>query len=234
MVQTLDAVLIALMHGIDAQESRPALRRGLAPLADGDGGGARVLIGGVPFPVAGGLAQPVNLRDRDGRQTLESRISVIVKGALEQFLSGRSAQVLVRVVAFGQQFDVGGCVARGEAASAVGFRFHFLTLPIGADQPCGLGPAQARHLGHIASHQPFGRTRELGVIVMAKRALDPAVDFGPVARHKAHLLAGFQKRPDLLQTQLVGIFHADGQSPACGPSGSSCVRNKAWLQAHLV
>ena len=95
-------------------------------------------------------------------------MSVIVKGALQQLLGGRSAQALVRVVDCGQLFDVGGRIARGEAAPAVGLGLHVPAVPVNADQPCGLGSSQTGHLGRIAAHQPFGRTRELGVIVMAK------------------------------------------------------------------
>jgi len=51
VIQPLVTILVALMHGIDAQVSRLALGPRLAPLADGDGCRPRRLIAGVALPV---------------------------------------------------------------------------------------------------------------------------------------------------------------------------------------
>ena len=56
VIEALDALSVALMHGIDPQESGTPLRIGPAPLADGHRGGTSVLIGRVLLAVAEGFA----------------------------------------------------------------------------------------------------------------------------------------------------------------------------------
>jgi len=52
VVQAFAAILVALMHGVDAQVSRLALRLWFAPLADGDRCRPRGLVAGVALAVS--------------------------------------------------------------------------------------------------------------------------------------------------------------------------------------
>ena len=59
---------VALMHRIQAQIAGPSARRGLAPLADGHGGGPRFGVVQAPLAVALALAQVVKMGHGDGGQ----------------------------------------------------------------------------------------------------------------------------------------------------------------------
>src|SRR3984885_11949730 len=68
--------------------------------------------------------------------------------------------------------------------------------------------------------------------------MHPLIQLRAVLGLECHSITALQKYPDLLQALSSFCFHADDQLPACGssvsPSGSSCIRNKPLLQAHLV
>ena len=60
-VDALAATPVAEMHGVDAQESGPAIGPGLAVHADGDGCGAGLAEGEAAGPVGPGLADVVDV-----------------------------------------------------------------------------------------------------------------------------------------------------------------------------
>src|ERR1700681_2848937 len=73
------------------------------------------------------------------------------------------------------------------------------------------------------------------LLLLTEHPCQPLIDFRSMGRLKRNLSAGLQERPDLIQTQSLGILHADFQSPACGlrsSPGSFCVRNTSSVQAH--
>src|SRR5215472_3389599 len=76
VIQPFAAILVALMHGVDVQVSGQALRPRLAPLADGDGCRPRRLVAGVALAVCLRVAQSVQVRYRDPRQTLVGGLPV--------------------------------------------------------------------------------------------------------------------------------------------------------------
>ena len=63
--------------------------------------------------------------------------------------------------------------------------------------------------------------------LLPQRLLHPTVYLLPALARKPDLIASLQKRLDLFQVQLLRLFHADDQPPACriSPPGSSCMRN---------
>ena len=88
------------------------------------------------------------------------------------------------------------------------------------------------HLDQILPQQPFGGAVLAAVAVLAERARHPGVDLGPPFAFESNLFAGVEKLLDLLQVQLAGVLHVDGQSPACplpDPLGSSCMRQDLVL-----
>jgi hypothetical protein len=96
------------VHGIDAQKAGMAVRRRLAPFADGDRRGPGPLV--VAQTVARALAQVVEVAVGQLRQPLELRLAVNLELALEDVPRGRTAELLVCLVDRGQQFDIGGRV----------------------------------------------------------------------------------------------------------------------------
>jgi hypothetical protein len=103
------------------------------------------------------------------------------------------------LVHFGQPFDVGARGAIRKSMPPISSRLHFAALLVTPNQARHLRPAQPGHLGQVAPQQSPGCTRELAVVVLTQPAVDPGIQLLPVLGLKAHLLAGFQKRPHLLQ-----------------------------------
>lgn len=116
VVHALDAVMIALVDAVDADEAGAAL--GLRGLPDRDGDGPA---GSGRFPVAARVAvarrvaQVVQVRDRDVGQPLVAAIAVDQPGALAQVAGGRPAQALVHGIEPGQRGDVALGVAARKA-----------------------------------------------------------------------------------------------------------------------
>src|SRR5580698_1717120 len=93
VIQAFDAVLVALMNGVDAQIAGAALRPRFAPLADGAQRGPRRLITGVALAVNVRVAEPIDLRHRYARHALVGRLAVFAELALQYPLRRRAAQV---------------------------------------------------------------------------------------------------------------------------------------------
>ena len=93
VIQTLGAVAVALMHGVDPQIPGPALRARFAPLADGNWRGPCRLIAGIAFAVSLGVAEAVDLRHRDLGDALEGSLAVFfdTRAAESVWSPGRSS-----------------------------------------------------------------------------------------------------------------------------------------------
>jgi len=240
VIQTLDAVAVAPMHGVDAQISRTPLRLRFAPLADRYRRGPGGLITGVTFAVRLGIAEPVNLRHRDLRQALEGRLTIVVILALQNPLRRRTAQIAVALVHIGEQFHIRPGVAGGEFPPLIRSRLYLSAGGIACDQPRHLRPAQSRHAGDIPPHQSLFHSAEACVLETNQRPFRPAVYPGPTLPGESYPSGALQKRPNLLQTARLRIVHADNQFPASRfpsfmlilcenptpASGSSCVRQE--------
>src|SRR5438874_355276 len=235
VIHTFGTVLIALMHRIDPQIAGLALRIGSPPLADRDQRGTCLGVAQPAFAIASPLAQIVQMRYRDRGQPLVLWLPVLVIFAFQNAFRGRAAQRLVRFIDRRQPLDIGPPIALRKAVPPVAPLFDFAAPQVTADQPRHLRAAQSRQLLHVTPQQPAIAAALLPIAVNLQSAADPPVDLLSFLALKMDLFTGFQKRPDLLQAQSLCLPHPDLQSSACPPSsGSSCVRNKPPVQAHLA
>lgn len=114
VIDTLHAILIALMHAIDADIAWPPIRLRGAALADRHAGGPR--LGPVPPRTLGRGPAPqvVQVGDRNPRQPLEARIPEHTTGAFHQLLGGEARHGTMQRIHVGQQGHVRGGKAAGE------------------------------------------------------------------------------------------------------------------------
>ncbi len=110
MVQALAFGGAALVHGVDAQVARNAVRRGLPALADRDLRGPRLLVMEGLVAVLRAGAQVVQLAVRDAGQPLELALAVDLELAFQNVLGRRPAQTLVRPADPRQKGNVLVCI----------------------------------------------------------------------------------------------------------------------------
>ena len=115
VVEPFEAVLVALVNAVDADE--PSASLGGRGAAFGDGSGLTLGLGPVkPLgPVAGLSAQVVQVRHRQTRQALVACIAVERIGALHDLLGGRSREGAMQCIGLGQQGHIGGAELAGKA-----------------------------------------------------------------------------------------------------------------------
>src|SRR5665213_1569427 len=123
------------MHRIETQKTRFPARIGLAPIADRHRRGAGFGVVEPPLAIALTVAQVVEMAVGYLRQALELGLAVDLELALENGLRGRPGEGLVGLVDRGQQLDVGPCVARRKAVSAILGYPHLTAGCIAGDQP---------------------------------------------------------------------------------------------------
>src|SRR5665213_1423480 len=134
------------MHRIETQKPRFPARIGLAPLTDGNRSGSRPGVVEQPLAIALAVAQVVEMAVGYLRQTLELGLAVDLKLALENRHGGWPGEGLMGLVDRGQQLDVGPCVARRKAVSAILGYPHLTAGCIAGDQPRNLRPAKTAQL----------------------------------------------------------------------------------------
>ena len=236
VIDTLGTLAVALMDGVDAQISGAAVRLGLAPLADRDDCGTGWMIAGVAFAISLGVAEPVELRHREPRQTFVDSLVILAVFAFQYPFCCRTAEIPVSLVHVRQQLDIGFAVTSCELPALIRRRLDTAAGGEACNQPSDLGPTEARHTGHIAANQPFFPSAQCGVLVADQRLLGPPLNLVSPLACESDFATGFQKHPDLFQARRFRIVHADDQSPASRfcPSGSSCMRIQSQFQAHLV
>ena len=152
--------------------------------------------------------------DRDRRQPRELWPAVDRVLALADAPRGRAAERFVGCIDLGQQLHVAARVAAGEAAAPIDGGLDCPRGHVTGDQPRSLRPAQAGHLLDVAPHQAALGLAQGCVLVLDQNSLDPGVTLGPAAALKMDILAGQKKTANRLQTQMLGLVHADVQSPA--------------------
>ena len=190
VVDALAGGRIALVHGVHAQVAGLALRIGTAPFADGHRDGPGLGVVQTAFAIARVLPQVVEVGHRDRRQALVFRLAVLPVFSFENAARGRTAQVLVRLIDGGQQFEIGAGVALREAMTPIDRGLHRAARPIARDQPRHLRPAEARHLGQIEPDQSSRPAALLVVLLEAQHLFDPVVNLGSAFALESDGLAG--------------------------------------------
>ena len=154
------------------------------------------------------------MRHRDRSQPRELRLAVDRVFALADATRRRIAQGLVGRVDPSQQIDVGPRVARREAVALVDGGPQPARGHEAGNQPRRLRPAQPGHLFDVAPDQPAPSLAQGWVFVLDQNLLYPGVALLAALALKPDLFAGQKKAANRLQTQMLGLVHADDQSPA--------------------
>ena len=102
-VEALDAVQVALVHGVDAQPVGAAAGTRLAPLANGVAQRAGLVLDGAQALIAGALAQVVEVAVGDSGQALVTGLAEHLERTLGELACGRTGERAVQTVQFGQQ-----------------------------------------------------------------------------------------------------------------------------------
>ena len=157
MINALDAILIALMHTVDANEAGASVGGRSAPFADRDAGGPGLGEDPATLGIAPALAQVVEMADRNRRQLGIARVAVAFQRAPHQMHRRRAGERVVQTVGFGQQ----GHIRFGEAPDKT-MRWR----SPGFLQPTRLPILrhQARHLLSGVARRPFQITQHHGLL----------------------------------------------------------------------
>jgi hypothetical protein len=150
VVDALGFGQVALMHRIEAPAAGPALRVGLAPLADRDRCGPGLAVVEPPLAIGLAVAQVVELAVRDAGQPLELSLAVDIELALEDGPRGRSGERLVGLVDCGQQLRVGACIARLEAVPDIVGHPHLAGCLEAGNPARDLRPTMSGHSLEVA------------------------------------------------------------------------------------
>lgn len=180
VIDPLHPVLIALMHAVDADETRLAIGRRRAALANGQGDGTRLAPLLAMLRVAAGTAQVVQVAHRDRRQPGIARIPMDARRPLEQVAGGRAGEGAVQGVGLSQQ----GHVLRRELAGKSPRRWAIaLAQPTGSQmpfhQPGELLPGVAGRVRQVAQHRPLVRTLERRVAEPSQHPADVPIAGNP-------------------------------------------------------
>jgi len=201
VIEPLDAVQIALMDGVDAQEAGTACRPGFAPFANGDGGGAGFRVMMALALIAGTVAQVVEMAGGDPRQALESRVVEDMISPLTEFAGGGTREGAVQGIHLDQQGDIGGLIIPRKGIG----RFTALVadvtgLAIPGNQPCHLGTREAADLLEVLLHRPFVSLPQLDVMQLTQGGFNPGIGVFTGRDLEIQGEGTGQKGPDLLQT----------------------------------
>ena len=98
VIDTLDAVQIALMDSIDADVARQAVGRRRLPHGDGYRAGPCLRPCEAPLAIGLARAQVVQMRHRDLRQAFVARIAIDLPGPLRQRPCSRPRERVVQAV----------------------------------------------------------------------------------------------------------------------------------------
>ena len=162
MVHAFTARFIALMDGIDPQESRLPLGIGPTPLADGHLRCSGLGVVPTLLAVLGALAQVIQMGHGNRRQTFVVALAVDLVFPFQNVPCRRPAEGFMRLVDSGQQFHVPRGITLGKAMSLVYRRLDPAGFAKAGDQPGYLGPAQPRHLLHVLPQQAPRRDAPAG------------------------------------------------------------------------
>ncbi len=140
VINSLPRAAVALVHGVDPQEARPAARLGLAPLADRHCRGTGLGVMDTLFAIDPGAPQVVDMRGRDRGQSFVIGLTMDLEFALQDAAYGRSREAFVGAIGGGQQKDIVVCVALRESIAPRGSRLDHAALAPAGDQAGDFGP----------------------------------------------------------------------------------------------
>ena len=237
-VDALFAVEVALVDGVDAQETGPTAGVRLAALADGDLDRPRFGRRRASAPVRRGLPQPVEVAVRQPRQTLEAEVAEDLELALQYPPRRRAAQPAEDPVDLREQTDVGDHVAPlkrpRRAAAAV---LDAPGCPVLADQPRQLRSRQPRHLAQKLLQQPLRRLVQSAIAEPHQRPTHELVGARAIGRPEVHRPIPLHESADLFERpQPFGIECQDHPPMIPNPdlSGSCHVGSTPCVQAHVT
>ena len=211
MIDPLEAVEVALVDAVDADEARTAFGGRGAALADANA----CPFGLGPHParglIAGLGAQVVQVRHRQAGQALVPGISVLGIGALQQVHGGRSRQGPMQGVGLGEQGHVEGAelagkpvgrrpIALGQAGAVAGT----------AHQPGELLARVARGALQVAQHHALVGARQLRIAQALEQRVDERVALGVVVQGaELNLQGALQKGAQLRHGGEPRFVHVD-------------------------
>ncbi len=215
VIHAFDSVAISLMHRVHSQISRLALRPGLPTLADAHWRRPRHLILHAPSPIHPPFAEVVDVRRRYGAQYGVLPAPEMLELSFQDALGCRPAQGVVRSIHYPKKLDILPRKSRRKSMPPVNHSFHLPTFHKLRHQARHLRPAQPRHLTQISPQQTLHFPSLPGVSVLSQDSRHPAVNLLPLFAFETNLTNALHERPDLLQAELLSIFHVDDQCPAC-------------------
>ena len=199
-VDALHAVPVALVHGVDPQIARQAVRLRGPAHRDGDVRRPRLRPRRALGAVGARSAQVVDVRPGHARQPREARVPVHLERAA-QYLAGRQPRHLAeRLVDLRQQPDVGRCVPPLERPPAVARAqiHHGAGLGVPGDEPRQLRRRQCRHLDDVPPHTAAVRLAQTVVVERHQRPPHEVVRGLPVQGFAVHRRRSLDERLELL------------------------------------
>ena len=213
VIQPLDAVPVALMDAVDANETRAALRR--RGLAHADRSGLVAACLGhehTLLAIAAAGAQVVQVRHRDRAQASKARIAKDIALAAQHARRGGPGQRAHGAIDFGQQRHVGARVAPGKGVfgGAVVLHQGLARHPAG-NQPCELGAAIAAQALQVGQYRAFVGSPQLAVAQAPQHGFDPVVAALVVVLRgaKLQLLRSRQHLAHLIHRAHLRFVHVD-------------------------
>ena len=237
LVHPLAPIEVALVDGVDSQESWTPLRVGLAPLANTDLGGLGLRRGIATAPVRRGLAHPVEVAVRQPRQALEPLVTKDLVLTAHHPPRGRATQPAQRLVDLGEQPDVSRGVAPLKRARRTAAPVPNVSrVPVLTNQLRALCPRQPRDLRHKATHDPLVRLAQPRVVQPPQRARHEVVRPPPVGEVKVNRLAADHEIANLVYgPHPFDVQFQDHPPMITNPprSGSPLVGFAPTVQAHV-
>ena len=222
---SLLAVAVAGVDGVDAHEAGAALRTGLATHADGGGSAAGPPDGGSGAAVGPATAQVVDMAVGDVGQAREALVAEDFVLAAQDLLGGRSGELAEGLVHLGQQPDVGGDVDGPERPG--GGTVPAIPDPARAtlarDETAQLGRGIPGHLGEELPQQALAVAGQAEVVpepdqgTLDERVGLPAVVEGDVGR-----FIPFQEGADVVEGANPFGAKCHDHAPMICPHPASC------------
>ena len=151
-------------------------------------------------PVDGSFAQVVEVSHRQLGEALKFLAAIDLELAFEDAASSRPGKALMNAVDMREENDVGTAVLGGKTAPPIGRRTHATLAQELSDQPCQLGPAQARELAQKAPQQSLDGALLVGIVMPFQNGFDERVLLRSIAGGERDGCTPVEKTLTLLET----------------------------------